>query len=338
MIRPSLSRIHYSCFWVRTCLFLLSCLGLSACLHQPCPPLSETSQENRSVVIDTDLAFDDRLAVLFLLKRPEIRIKAITVNDGGLGGDCQKKIQVLKELLTLTKKDGIATACDSGRMSKEKAADKAPVEFLSSTIQDSSRKVTLLVLGPLTNVAEAFRRSPSLEEKVDRIYLMGGAFDVPGNVLKPETKITNPVAEWNFYSDPKAANQVLRSKAPVTLIPLDATNQVPLTPQFIEELKTRPRTAHTAYVLDLLTGYYKPMMKGLLYFWDPLAAAILSNETIAGFEKRRLRVIEEDGPLRGKVIIDPAGPEVRAVFQVDRERFEQEYLNTIAPLSFSHPN
>lgn len=313
-------------------LLFLSCLSLSSCSAPLGSALRETRPHNRLVIIDTDLAFDDRLAIFYLLKKPDIRIKAISVSANS-PGECLQKIQDLQALLVLSERNQIPTACSSALGLENNSADQPAVTLLTSVLESSSQKITLLAIGPLTNVAEVFKRSPAVIEKIEEIYLMGGAVNVSGNVIISDVGINNPVAEWNFYADPEAANRCFKSKAAITLIPLDATNQVPLTPEFIQRLKTRPQTAQTAYVLTLLTDQAGPMAEGRLYFWDPLAAAILSDQTITVFEKRPLRVIEGNGPKRGQIIIDPAGPEVRVAFRADRERFEQNLIDTIAPLS-----
>lgn len=324
------------CRWPFTALvFFISCLVLAGCTPHPYTRLTETAPQPRPVIIDTDLAFDDRLAIFTLLKKPNIRIQAITVSANG-PEECIQKNKDLKALLALTERTMIPMACGSAPGLDKDSADYSAVALLTSVLQSASQKMTLLALGPLTQVAEVFKRSPSLKKKIEGIYLMGGAVDVPGNVMKPDDKITNPLAEWNFYLDPKAANQVFRFQVPVTLIPLDATNQVPLTPEFLGRIKALPPTAHTLYILNLLSGLHASMENGRLYLWDPLASAILWDQTIAGFEKRPLRVIEEEGPERGRVIIDPAGPEVRVAFRVDRNRFEQLFMETLAPLSFGH--
>jgi inosine-uridine nucleoside N-ribohydrolase len=323
------------CRWSFTILvFLLSCFCLDACAPHFFNRLTVTGSQTPPVIIDSDLAFDDRLAIFYLLRHPDIRIQAITLQAGS-PDECIQKMQDLKTLLALTEANPIPMACGSALGPEKQAARQPAIALLTSVLQSTPQKVALLALGPLTQVAETFRRTPSVKEKIERIYLMGGAIDVPGNVGQPEAGITHPVAEWNFYRDPAAANLVFRSGLPVTLIPLDATNQVPLTPEFIGRIKALPLTAQTGYILNLLSGQHESMWNGRLYFWDLLAAAILWDESIACVETRTLRVIEA-GPEQGRVIIDPAGPKVPMAFRIDRDRFEQHFMDTLAPRSFGH--
>ena len=115
-------------------------------------------------------------------------------------------------------------------------ATETAVELLTRIIQTSPRRVHLLVLGPLTNVGEALEGDPTLVENLARITVMGGAVQVPGNVGS-SSRIENEVAEWNIYVDPHAAALVFNSGAPITLVPLDATNHVPVTRDFYQRLE-----------------------------------------------------------------------------------------------------
>jgi pyrimidine-specific ribonucleoside hydrolase len=103
-------------------------------------------------------------------------------------------------------------------------------ELLADAVRDAKGPVELLTLGPLTNVAEALEADPSLAEDLDRVVVMGGAVDVTGNAIE------NPAAEWNIWVDPRAANVLLASGAPVWLVPLDATRPAPITDYFAEAL------------------------------------------------------------------------------------------------------
>lgn len=309
--------------------FLIPCLCLGACTTNPYPRPNQTGAKDRLLIIDTDLAFDDRLAIVYLLNKPGITIKAITISVRD-DQECLPKIEALKALLAIHETSNPPIGCGSIQRPGKKFPDQTAVGVLASALQSSPEKMTLLALGPLTNIAEVFKRSPSVKAMIEKIYLMGGAIDVPGNVMEPGEKTTNPVAEWNFYRDPGAANQVLCSKVPITLVPLDATNQVPLTPEFIGRIETLPPTPQTRVVQKVMAGKHGPMEAGRFFFWDPLTAAIFNDETLAGFEMRHLRVIEEPGPHQGRVINDPAGPAVRVVFRVDRKRFEQDFIE------FSH--
>ena len=163
------------------------------------------------------------------------------------------------------------------------------------------------------------------------VYIMGGAVDVPGNVGFSHAGIDNSVAEWNIYVDPHAASIVLQSGVPVTLVPLDATNHVPITTKFIEHLKDNRKTPEAMFVFEVLskTQYYDFVQSGGYYFWDPLAAAILTDNSLAAYETRNLTVIEEEGNQSGRTQVSESGTPVRVAVNVEAERFEQLFLDTL---------
>jgi len=88
--------------------------------------------------------------------------------------------------------------------------------------------VVLFSIGPLTNVAQAMQQHPGIVDRIERIVIIGGAENVPGNITPSGFKrVENHTAEWNIYCDPYAAAVVIASGTPTTLVPLDVTNTVP---------------------------------------------------------------------------------------------------------------
>ncbi|MEX2143578.1 MAG: nucleoside hydrolase [Anaerolineales bacterium] len=203
------------------------------------------------------------------------------------------------------------------------------VELLTELISSSPEKVTALALGPLTNISEALTVSPALAERVEMLYIMGGAVRVPGNVgfAVPE----NEAAEWNFYADPLAAKLVLESGTPITLIPLDATNYAPMTAEFYALLGSQRLTPVVEFVYAAMEQHYAAIESGQYSFWDTLAAAILANESLADFEHMRLSVVSVEGPNSGQTVIDPNGALINVATganQADFENFFLQILNT----------
>jgi inosine-uridine nucleoside N-ribohydrolase len=202
-------------------------------------------------------------------------------------------------------------------------------ELLTTKIKSLPGNVTIITLGPLTNLAEALQFAPELKDMIEMVYIMGGAVDVPGNVGNSGAGIDNSVAEWNIYIDPRAAAIVLQSGAPVTLVPLDATNHAPLTRKFYDRLKNDRKSPEATFVFDVLTQYYDFIQAGGYYFWDPLAAAILTDNSLAAFETRNLTVIEEESNQSGRTQASESGTPVRVAVGVETERFEQLFLETL---------
>ena len=332
-------------------------LVLTACGIQPTPRLTPTPITGtvRPVIIDTDMDANDWMAILYLLNRPDVSVAAITVTGTG-EAHCEPGIKNAMSLAALAGQPDIPVSCGrttplqgehafpadwrtrvddlAGLTLPGNPASVTPqsaVDLLIAKIMSMPDKVTIIMLGPFTNLAEALQSAPEIKENIEMVYLMGGALDVPGNVGFSHAGIDNWVAEWNIYVDPRAAAIVLQSGVPVTLVPLDATNHVPVTTDFIERLKEDRRTPEAMFVFDVLskTQYYDFVQAGGYYFWDPLAAAILTDNSLAVFETQNLIVIEEEGDQSGRTQASESGAPVRVAVDVEAERFEQLFLDTL---------
>ena len=95
------------------------------------------------------------------------------------------------------------------------------------------------------------------------VYMVGGAVDVPGNVGISHAGIDNSVADWNIYVDPRAAAIVLQSGVSVTLVPLDATNHVPVTMNFLERLEDDRITPEASFIFDVFQKLNTTILFGL---------------------------------------------------------------------------
>jgi pyrimidine-specific ribonucleoside hydrolase len=345
--------------WPRLALATLAALLLAACTGATPPPPTPRptwtpfSGAPRPVIVDTDMAADDWLALLFLLQRQDLAIQAITVTGAG-EAHCAAGVRHALDLAALGGRPDIPVAC--GREQPLRGTHAFPLEWrtrvdgllglslpanprapqarsaaalLTTQIEAAPAKTTVLALGPLTNLAEALEASPALAGRIAGIVVMGGALDVPGNVGASGMGIDNASAEWNVYVDPYAANVVLRSGAPVTLVPLDATNQVPVTLDFYNRLAAEQHTPAAAFAYEILSRQQDFIASGGYSFWDPLAAALLSDESLATFDTRRLAVVEAEGPDSGRVQAAADGPLVRAAIAADAARFEELFLATL---------
>jgi pyrimidine-specific ribonucleoside hydrolase len=168
-----------------------------------------------------------------------------------------------------------------------------------------------------------------LVDNIDVIYIMGGAVNVHGNVGASGVGINNNAAEWNIYVDPYAANVVLQSSAPITLVPLDATNHVPVTARFYKRLAGNHTTPEATFAFDVLTQLKRSIDSGGYYFWDPLAAAILTDESLASFQYQDLCVVEMNRPESGRMKVGEGCPKVRVAISADGGRFEQMFLDVL---------
>jgi inosine-uridine nucleoside N-ribohydrolase len=215
---------------------LIRCGGETALTADMSPP--KLSVDAQRTLIDTDMALDDWMAILYLLQRPDVDVQAITVTGAG-EAHCEPGVQNALDLAALAGRPEIPVTCGretplegshvfppswrtnvdamadlSIPSSSSRPHDQDAAGLIAGTIRDKAGDLTIITLGPLTNLAEAFLVDPSLAEEVKQIYIMGGAFSVPGNVNDaPELGINNDVAEWNIYVDPHAAGLVVAHRS-----------------------------------------------------------------------------------------------------------------------------
>jgi pyrimidine-specific ribonucleoside hydrolase len=299
------------------------------------------------------MAVDDWMAILFLLQRPDVTVEAITVTGTG-EAHCGPGTRNALDLAALAGNADIPVSCGredplvgdhvfpaswrdmvdslaglSLPSNPNPPSSQSAVQLLTSAIQDSPQRVILITLGPLTNVAEALQADPSLVDNLEMIYIMGGAVHVPGNLQVPGVDTDNQVAEWNIYVDPHAAAVVLRSGAPVTLVPLDATNHAPLTMDFHRRLEADRTTSEVDFVYQVLSQMQDFINSGGYYFWDPLAAAVAVDGSFATCQPQAVKVIEEEGPESGRTLATADGSIVEVCTEANGAAFEVVFIDTL---------
>jgi inosine-uridine nucleoside N-ribohydrolase len=306
-------------------------------------------QDPKAVIFDTDMAHEDMFAALFLLAHPSVDVRAITVAGTG-EAHCGPGVANALGLVALAGQSGIPVACGretplagdhafpaDWRQSADEAyggpipagGEPAPLDapgLIAESLRSSTGKTSIVAVGPLTNIAEAIQKYPEITDKLETIYVMGGAVEVPGNVGPSGLGIQNEHAEWNIYVDPLAANIVLASGIPVTLVPLDATRDVPITRAFYRALGKNTKTPRAQLVHEILTANLDFVDSGGFQFWDSLTAAIFTDESLATFEETQITVVEEEGPESGYTKPSPGGVPVRVAMRADREKFEKLLL------------
>lgn len=200
----------------------------------------------RRVIIDVDPGVDDALALLLAADAPELDIQAVTVVSGNV--PLATGTQNALDVLAFAGLDGVPVYRGADRPlvrepvhtrevhgerglgaavlpESSSQAGSGAVEYLAEQI---GADVTVIAVGPLTNLALAERDHPGLLREAEEIVVMGGAVLVAGN--------SSPTAEYNFFADPHAAKEVIASGANLTLIPLDVTHQVKMTAEEIAAL------------------------------------------------------------------------------------------------------
>ena len=318
----------------------------SASVAVPSP--SAALAGRRPIVLDTDLAADDIFALLVLARDPRVDLRGVTIAGTG-EVHCAPGIRNARRALAALGVTGVPVACGrenpgpNGRsfppewragadafygldlpagVGETDSTETAP-ELLVRLARDATEPLTLVTLGPLTNVADAAALDPAFASRLAGIHSMAGTIDDPGNIDYGGTTAADGV-EWNVGADPDAMAAVLALDVPLTLVGLDATNDVPVPADIVDVLGSD----HGAAGADIAYQMYarNPFLStGGSSYWDPLAATTLGDPSIAGWEDVTLGM-EPTGPGAGHLFRDPAGRPVRAAMSADREAFMTKFL------------
>jgi inosine-uridine nucleoside N-ribohydrolase len=332
-------------------------VGLLGAALAACGPSSQSPTPLRSgepptaripVIVDADFDHSDIAALLILLGDPAIEVRAITIAGTGLV-HCQTGRLVTRYLLDELGTPTIPFGCgretggpdahpfpDAWRALADDAygLDIAPTAepgvprdaagLIAETVDSSRSAPTVVTLGPLTNLEDAFAVDPTLPDRIAGIHAMLGSVDAPGNVLIDGLDETHRL-EWNAYADPSAVDAVFATDVPVSIVPLDATDDVPVPVDLAERLASD----HQAGAADLM---YESLLRNPdrmrvefgQQLWDELAALTLTDPDLATWEESLL-LAEPDGRLTR----DEAGRAVRFAIAADRLAVEEAFLSSL---------
>jgi inosine-uridine nucleoside N-ribohydrolase len=304
--------------------------------------------------VDTDSGFfaDDGVALTMLLRSPvRDQVKGISVVSGNVWS--REGAGFMSRTAKLLGKPDLPVLIGSDYPlihTQEMTKQEQPLEFagafsqplptanpprggvdlLLRNIEAAPGKLTILAIGPLTNIALALRLRPDLETKIGAIVIMGGAYRVPGNASK--------AAEFNFWFDPEAARIVLRSAIPKKILfALDVCNTATFSKALFDQVVAVKTPITDLYREDFgnrYPGFLKnPKASGT--FWDELAAAWIVDPSIATkSEPLYLDVATTFGPAYGKVqtldrTLSPKATPVTFVTTVDVPRVTRQYLSAL---------
>jgi inosine-uridine nucleoside N-ribohydrolase len=197
--------------------------------------------------------------------------------------------------------------------------ERGAVELIAATLRTSPEPVTLVPVGPLTNIATFLREHPELRDRIARISLMGGSIGL-GN--------TTPAAEFNIYVDPEAARGVFESGLPITMSGLDVTHQADAGPDERERLRA---TGRVGGVVAGFMDFFATAYEGVFGFdapplHDPVAVAAVIEPGLLKTRPMRVDIECESDLTRGETVCDFYGvtgkePNVAVGVELDREGF-----------------
>jgi inosine-uridine nucleoside N-ribohydrolase len=300
------------------------------------------------IILDTDPGIDDALALFLALASPEVQLEAITTVNGNVGIEFTTRNALT--LLELTGRTDIPVAKGSYRPLLRQTIDaafvngdnglgglvlpephiqptgKRAVDVIIEKIIGAPGEITLVAIGPLTNVALALRREPCLARQVREVLIMGGALRVPGN--------HTPAAEFNIYADPQAAHIVLHGGWPIRLVALDVTMQTSMSRAQVNTLthSDSPVMKAMRQMLEFYFDVFGPRYNvTAFHMHDPLCLAAAFQPALLTWEPVYVDVELQGSLTLGETVAyfgrpNAPSPNVQAAVGVDAERFMEMFM------------
>ena len=308
-------------------LFLLLCLSTNA--------FAQTGPKR--VIIDTDPGTDDAMAIILALNSPELKVEALTVVPGNVDG--RQGLENALKIVSLAGRCDVSVAGGAQHPLNQKLitaqfwhgknglADvelppskcKADLRFgpdlIIEMVHKYPREITLILVGPLTNIALAVSKDPSIAGLVKNIVIMGGSI-TGGNV--------NGAAEANIYNDPEAAQIVFNAGWMVTMVGSDVGERTLITRKYLAELLAShgPQSDFIAKIADFyLTRSEKSGYSGAAMY-DPLAVGIALDPTLGTLKEMHVDVETKGEFTRGETVANRMGSNENNVLHGDHYEIE----------------
>ncbi|MCC4384072.1 nucleoside hydrolase [Limosilactobacillus reuteri] len=313
----------------------------------------------RKMILDLDTGVDDALAIAYALADPEVDLIGIVSSYGNnLLDVCAENSLKLLELLGHTDIPvfkGLPHSCttdhfDVMQVSKDIHGDNgigdvelpAPsraleeqsgVDFYIEAAHKYGKDLIIIPTGPMTNLAAALKKDPEIADLIGNVTFMGGALTVEGNVT--------PVAEANINQDPKAADEVMKSNLPLTMVGLDVTLRTLLTKNETKqwrELGTASGKAFADITDFYIDAYYNlDIDKRGCALHDPLAVGVGIDPSFVSTISLFMKVVYQEGPYYGRTIgdnvkLNDPNPNVKVAVNVDKERYLKAFMDRLNKL------
>ena len=308
----------------------------------------------KRIILDTDPGVDDALAFMLALGSPELEVEAVTTVAGNVSHE--KGHRNAKQLLEFLGRSDIPVCGGAekpmlremrhaeefhGRSGlgdavlpepKMRSDPRNAVQVIQQKADELGGDLTLVAIGPLTNIAAAILSDPSLPGTVGGLVIMGGAFNLTSYGLGN----ANAVAEFNIWHDPEAARIVFNSGMPVVCAGLDTTThpEYRMSVAMFQEIKAKD-TKRSRLIVDLCGGLVKRFNGFSLH--DPMAVAYVVDPTIFRTEKYRVDVETAGELTRGMTVVDRRhyhrvrdGANAEIMVEVDAERFHRLMVERVA--------
>ena len=293
---------------------------------------SAPAQNPKRVIIDTDPGVDDAMAIMLALNSPELKVEALTVVPGNveapqglenalkivsLAGRCDVPVAggaqhpLNQKLITAQYwhgKNGLANV--ELPASKCKADSRFGPDLIIQTVHNHPHEITLIPIGPLTNIALAVSKDPSIVPLVKDVVIMGGSI-TGGNV--------DGAAEANIYNDPEAAAIVFNAGWTVTMVGSDVGERTLITRRYLDDLQSMhgPESDFIAKVADFyVTRSEKSGYSGAAMY-DPLAVGVAIDPTLVTLKDMHVDVETKGEFTRGETVANRMGSDEKNVLHGD---------------------
>lgn len=307
----------------------------------------------RKIIIDTDPGHDDVMAIMLATKSNMFNIQAITTVCGNSTID--NTTRNARYVLNLLNRNDIPV------FSGEKKPLKRPlvqavvhgksgldginptnkanltgnaVENILSIVKANPKKITIIALAPLTNIAKAIQQDPKIMMNIKEVIIMGGAIKVPGN--------KNRVAEFNMFVDPEAADIVFRFPIKKTLVPLDACNKVKL---LLKDFRAIQNTSLKTELLRMVKPYIDNIAKDegikAAMMYDPLTVYYLLKPSGAKTYECNIEIETEGDLTRGMTVADlrikpQDNPNITVVDFINENQFKEDFIKILSNPAVLH--
>jgi len=301
-------------------------------------------------VLDVDTGVDDALAIMLALRSPELEVLGITTVSGNVPvSRCTANTLLVLEMLGAPDIPVVAgAAAPLGRRAftatdvhgpdglggvtrnypiPSRQARQGAADFLLEMVGRTPGEVTLITMGPLTNLATAIRRDEKTMRQLQDVTVMGGAIRVPGNVAA--------TTEFNFAVDPEAAAIVLAAGLNLTLVPLDVTEQIILTRDAVEGAGDGRLPAFVREITAATMVFHRDV-EGFdgMFLHDPLAVGTVVDPSLVRGQALALAVERQGELTAGMAVADlrrrsKAAPTAIVCHQVDVARFMQLFTRRV---------
>lgn len=310
------------------------------------------SKVRRRVILDHDGGVDDLLSLAMLLAMDDVDIAGIVVTPA----DCYlgPALSATRKLLRWFGRTDVPIA--AGRLHGVNAfppewraapyavdalpllndddrplppvRDEAGDALIARLLREANAPLTILVTGPPSHVAAALVAEPSLTANVAEVVWMGGALRSRGNVVRHEH---DGSAEWNAYWDPPAVAALWGQPVPITLVPLDATNEVPVSMAFLQRLarlRAHPLADFAGQCWAMTVGTI-PSYEYVYFMWDTLTTGYLGAPGLLRFETLDTAV-DVAPPSAGRIRIAEGSRPVKCALHADAAGFHEYLLGLLA--------